>query len=81
MSTATTTPAYVITEGVSGTWFYHWSPRDKTTWSLCGRHVMATLMPTSAWGLRSHLGERYCEKCAALRETRLAAGAEHGEPR
>jgi hypothetical protein len=51
-----------IVESVHGTWFYHL--RDKENGSaLCGATVMQTSIPLSAWGVRTALGERWCNKC------------------
>lgn len=59
-------PAYVVTEGIAGTWFYHWSLPDRTERSLCGSSTMRTHVPAHAWGKVSHIRERWCRPCAAI---------------
>jgi hypothetical protein len=56
----------IITEGVSGYWFYHLSHIKTFTRSLCGELVMRTSLPLSEWGKVGHLNERYCKKCAKI---------------
>jgi hypothetical protein len=51
-----------ICEGIAGTWYYHLG--DNATTALCGARVMTTQVPLSTWGMKSHLGERYCPACA-----------------
>lgn len=53
----------VVTEGVSGTWFYHLGMSEDITHSLCGEQVMPTSLPINSWGVVTHLRERYCDKC------------------
>lgn len=59
-----------VTEGISGTWFYHLSEDGKTFRALCGAKTMHTNVPLSAWGTRSHLNERWCETCKAIADER-----------
>jgi hypothetical protein len=65
---------YVVTEGVAGYWHYHLSEKvERPIISLCGKPVMLTHLPFSAWGTKGHLGERWCEECAkkaGLKETK-----------
>lgn len=56
----------VITEGVESHFLYHLSDPRKTTRGLCGKPTMTTLVPLSAWGVVTHLKERYCETCATI---------------
>ena len=61
----------VVTEGISGTWFYHLSedaPKPKQQTALCGARVMHTNMPREAWGTVTHIGERWCKKCQSIAE-------------
>lgn len=53
----------MITEGVSGTWFYHLSLRADISVALCGARTMATQLPLGTWGHTGHLGERWCSRC------------------
>lgn len=53
----------VVTEGISGTWFYHLSWESDTTKSVCGARTMPTEASLDTWGTTSHLGERYCKEC------------------
>jgi len=65
-----------VTEGVSGTWFYHLSEVGTNARGLCGAQTMYTAIPLSSWGAKSHLNERYCADCQRLGEAGLrAAGA------
>lgn len=56
----------IISEGVEGYYFYHISPDDSPTKSLCGKTVMPTQIPVSTWGFKGHLNERYCAECEKL---------------
>lgn len=56
--------AHVITESVTGYYFYHWSTAGQETRALCGAQTMPTMMGPKLWGYRGHLGEKYCKKCA-----------------
>lgn len=52
-----------LLEGIHGTFHYHYPDRTGKH-ALCGETlVMPTLIPVSAWGVRTHLHERYCKKC------------------
>jgi len=56
-----------IKEGVSGTWYYHWADGDAYT-AKCGAIVMNTEMTENQWGLTGYLNERWCSKCAEIKE-------------
>ena len=65
----------VVKEGVEGTYHYHLAP--KHLWvSLCGRRVMQTSIPVSAWGGKSHLNEKWCEDCRE-KASRMGADWKH----
>ncbi len=61
----------VITEGTSGTWFYHLSIESSPTRSLCGAQTMTTSIPITYWNhvvpKNHHLPERFCSKCETAR--------------
>lgn len=60
---------FVVTEGISGTWYYHLSPKapkPQQRVSLCGATIMHTNIPSDAWGTVTHLNERWCPKCKAI---------------
>lgn len=60
-----------LVEGISGTWYYHLSDDGRT--ALCGAAVMISSAPESTWGYKSgHLNERYCSKCAGIRNAAKA---------
>jgi len=61
-------PEIVITEGIGGTFYYHFSEKKKFIRSLCGKKTMTTALPVSSWGIKTHLNERYCEECFKLTE-------------
>lgn len=52
-----------IAEGIAGTFHYHLRADGKFQ-SLCARPVMQTKVPLSAWGVTTHLNERWCAECA-----------------
>ena len=54
-----------LVEGISGGNFYHCS--DDGLNAICGEYAMITGIPESTWGTVTHIGERYCNKCAMLR--------------
>lgn len=58
-----------IAEGIAGTWFYHLR-RSGENYGLCGAKVMLSYAPLDAWGMRTHLGERWCSLCSELRVER-----------
>uniref|UniRef100_A0A6H1ZKU7 Uncharacterized protein n=1 Tax=viral metagenome TaxID=1070528 RepID=A0A6H1ZKU7_9ZZZZ len=60
------TKPFIITEGISGTWFYHISKKNNFVRSLCGKPTMKTSLTFRSWGIKTHLNERYCEKCFGL---------------
>ncbi|MYM92540.1 hypothetical protein [Duganella vulcania] len=65
-----------VTEGVSGTWFYHLSAAGTDVHGLCGAQTMHTAIPLARWGAKGHLNERYCSQCQGLGEVQLReAGA------
>jgi len=64
---------YHITEGVSGTWFYHLSDVSTNASGLCGAKTMNTAIPLKSWGVRGHLNERWCATCAEIGNAALAA--------
>ena len=53
-----------ITEGIGGVWFYHLSLASTNATALCGARTMNTSIPLASWGVRGHLNEGWCEKCA-----------------
>lgn len=55
-----------ITEGISGTWYYHLSEAGTDARGLCGARTMHTAIPLSRWGVKGHLKERYCEECQGI---------------
>jgi hypothetical protein len=66
-------PAYHITEGVSGTWYYHLSHPTTNATAICGAKTMNTAIPLKSWGVRGHLNERWCAACAQKGAAALAA--------
>lgn len=52
----------VVKEGVEGTYHYHLAQPHRYV-SLCGRRVMHTGIPVSAWGTKTHLNEKWCPDC------------------
>lgn len=58
-----------VAESIHGTFFYHLSRMPHSTVALCGARTMFTSIPIKAWGATtSHLHERYCARCAELRD-------------
>ena len=56
---------FKVVEGIESTWHYHLRRVDqRVSESLCGAQVFSTEIPVSAWGVVTHLRERYCSKCA-----------------
>jgi len=53
---------YVVKEGVEGMYRYHLAQRHLWV-SLCGARVMQTSIPVSAWGTKTHIGEKWCSTC------------------
>lgn len=53
-----------ITESIGGNWFYHVSPQGINGKAVCGARTMHTSVPLNAWGIKTHLNERYCSECA-----------------
>lgn len=71
-------PSLVVTEGISGIWFYHLSRSDAVTRSICGAQTMRTSIPLERWGRtpdRYHIPEKWCRRCDGARLAR-----EHGAP-
>lgn len=63
----------IITEGVSGVWFYHWSEPANFTRSLCGKWTMKTSLRPEHWGIRcgnERITYKWCEECVNLARTR-----------
>lgn len=57
------TDGLTIVEGIAGTDFYHLRIAGQSA-ALCGEsNVMPTSVPIGAWGLVTHLHERYCKEC------------------
>ena len=54
-----------VVEGIGGRWSYHLRKEGDLS-SLCGMSVMTTRVPLNAWGVVTHLNERYCAQCYAL---------------
>jgi len=59
------TNKYMITEELTGHFFYHISEKDSYTKSICGSETitMQTSIPLDAWGFVGHCRERYCVPC------------------
>ncbi|HTD03238.1 hypothetical protein [Undibacterium sp.] len=64
--------ALYITEGVSGTKFYHLSTALSKSVSLCDKLTMNANLPLSHWGTKTQMKERYCAKCEAAGAEALA---------
>jgi hypothetical protein len=64
---------YRISEGVGGHHHYHLQQIGKAG-AICGARTMQTSIPLSAWGVVSHLNERWCEECEKTRCERSAEG-------
>jgi hypothetical protein len=62
-----------VGEGVLGHWHYHLHTPGKSTQALCGSPIMPTGISVQAWGIKTHLNERYCAECAAIAGDRLAS--------
>lgn len=56
-----------IVGGVESVWFYH-PANEVEFFSLYGRRVIPTSISLQAWGVKTDLGERRCEMCAAKLE-------------
>ncbi len=58
------TKRHKIRESIHGNFFYHISLNDK---ALCGKkETMITSIPIIAWGIKSHLHEKYCKECEEI---------------
>lgn len=55
-----------ITEGVGGVYSYHLSDVGTNARSLCGAQTMNTQLRMASWGVRGHLNEKWCTKCATM---------------
>jgi hypothetical protein len=62
-----------VGEEVSGHWRYHLHRSGSGIQALCGANIMRTRIPTQAWGVKTHLNERYCVECAALAGNELVS--------
>lgn len=55
---------YKIRESIHGNFYYHISLDGNV---LCGNmNTMITRIPITAWGVVSHLHEKYCKECGEL---------------
>jgi hypothetical protein len=64
---------FMMTEEVSGHWYYHISYTEIFTQPICGEKVLTmwTSIPIeTCWGLVTHIGERYCKKCKEIYDER-----------
>jgi hypothetical protein len=64
-----------VAEGINGYFRYHLRAPD-STYALCGAQVMRTSIPVAAWGTQTHIGEKWCQKCADMARTLEAKAAE-----
>jgi len=53
----------VVCEGIFGTFHYHVCNEEHPWTAFCGAKTMPTKVPVETWGMKTHLCERYCEKC------------------
>jgi hypothetical protein len=63
----------IVTEGISGMWFYHLSRDNEFTRSLCGVQTMRTSIPLERWGRTPkgyHIHEKWCPRCHGARIAR-----------
>lgn len=65
-------PPLFIVEGVESVWYYHLSETGRNAKPpLCGQGtMMSTELPLDTWGLRTHIGEKYCPECDKLARER-----------
>lgn len=57
-------PDISIHENLSGNFFYHIAKNDIP---LCGdERTMRRQLSLASWGIRTHLKEKYCEKCQEI---------------
>jgi hypothetical protein len=68
-----------VTEGIGGVWFYHLSLAATNSTALCGAKTMHTSIPLASWGVRGHLNEGWCSKCAIQGDDALRAAGAHIE--
>lgn len=54
-----------VAEGIAGLFLYHLRKPGEHR-SLCDVQVMLTHIPLSAWGVRTHINERWCSKCRGI---------------
>lgn len=53
-----------IRESITGYYFYHIAKNNKP---ICGaENTMPTSLNLKSWGLKTHIGERYCKKCMKI---------------
>jgi hypothetical protein len=69
---------YRVAETIHGTFHYHLRAPD-LIYALCGARVMQTSIPVSAWGARTHINERWCQKCADMARALEAKVAADGD--
>ena len=64
---------FMIVEGVEGYYYYHIAIKDMYTRPLCDdkKMTMYTAIPLGTWGMVTHIGERYCEKCKKIYEENI----------
>jgi len=62
---------YQVTEGISGYWHYHLSPKSNLSRVLCGARTMHCYLPFDRWGFVGHLNEKYCDECLKIAESKL----------
>ena len=57
---------YTIRESIHGNFFYHLALDGKP---ICGteKMTMETMLELRTWGLKTHLKEKYCKECNALK--------------
>lgn len=56
-----------VCEGIGGNFSYHLRHMGQHE-SLCGQRIMATQIPLKAWGIKTHLNERWCQQCYDLNQ-------------
>lgn len=57
---------YRVVESIRGNFFYHLAVDEDNT--ICGsKEFMERNLPIETWGMKTHLGERYCHQCDMIR--------------
>lgn len=56
----------IVVESQLGYWSYHLAYDNNIHQALCGTKTMCCNLRLRQWGCRTHLNERYCEKCATI---------------